>query len=204
MKENSIAVAINYLQESMMNLADGKVSMDKLTITKALRSDYKNPHQIGHKVLADRIGMRDPGNKPKPGDRIKFVFVVNDKHGALMGEKIEIPSYIIENNVQIDYNHYITNQIMKPLQQLFGLAVKDIWMLQNKKSAIKMFEKDIQKLEKDCGDDLEVFMKKREKMTNVKVKALLFDKTLRLIYNRKHNIQTMDECFAKLEYKSKK
>jgi DNA polymerase elongation subunit (family B) len=201
MKENSIAAAINYLQESLMNLADGKVSMDKLTITKALRSDYKNPLQIGHKVLADRIGMRDPGNKPKPGDRIKFVFVVNDKPGALMGEKIEIPSYIIENKVQIDFNHYITNQLMKPLQQLFGLAVKEIWMLQNKKSAIKTFEKDVEKLEKDCGDDLEVFMKKREKMTNVKVKALLFDKTLRLIYNRKHKIQTMDECFAKMGVK---
>jgi len=201
MKENSIAAAINYLQESLMNLADGKVSMDKLTITKALRSDYKNPQQIGHKVLADRIGLRDPGNKPKPGDRIKFVFVVNDKPGALMGEKIEIPSYIIENKVQIDFNHYITNQLMKPLQQLFGLAVKDIWMLQNKKGAIKTFEKDVEKLEKDCGDDLEVFMKKREKMTNVKVKALLFDKTLRLIYNRKNKIQTMDECFAKLGVK---
>jgi DNA polymerase elongation subunit (family B) len=198
MKENSIAAAISYLQESLMILADGKVSMDKLTITKALRSDYKNPHQIGHKVLADRIGMRDPGNKPKPGDRIKFVFVVNDKPGALMGEKIEIPSYIIENKVPIDFNHYITNQLMKPLQQLFGLAVKEIWTLQNKKSAIKTFDKDIQKLEKDCGGDLEVFMKKREKMTNVKVKALLFDKTLRLIYNRKHKIQTMDECFAKM------
>jgi hypothetical protein len=79
--------------------------------------------------------------------------------------------------------------------------VKDIWMLQNKKSAIKTFEKDVEKLEKECGDDLEVFMKKREKMTNVKVKALLFDKTLRLIYNRKHNIQTMDECFAKMGMK---
>ena len=201
MKENSISVAINYLQESLLNLVNGKVSMDKLTITKALRSDYKNPQQIGHKVLADRIGLRDPGNKPKPGDRIKFVFVVNDKPGALMGEKIEIPSYIIENKVQIDFNHYITNQLMKPLQQLFGLAVKEIWMLQNKKSAIKTFEKDVEKLEKDCGDDLEVFMKKREKMTNVKVKALLFDKTLRLIYNRKHKIQTMDECFAKMGMK---
>jgi len=195
MKENSISVAINYLQESLLNLVNGKVSMDKLTITKALRSDYKNPQQIGHKVLADRIGLRDPGNKPKPGDRIKFVFVVNDKPGVLMGEKIEVPSYINENNLQIDYNHYITNQLMKPLQQLFGLALKEIWMLQNKLGAIKTFDNDIKQLEKECGDDLEVFMKKREKITNTKVKTLLFDKTLRLIYNRINKIQTLDEMF---------
>jgi DNA polymerase elongation subunit (family B) len=197
MKENSINAAIQYLQDSMKDLIDGNVPMDKLTITKALRGDYKNPHQIGHKVLADRIGMRDPGNKPKPGDRIKFVFIVNEKRGALMGDKIELPTYIIDNKLDIDYNHYITNQLMKPLQQLFGLAIKDIWMLQNKKSAIKTYEKDVSKLEKECGDDLELFMKKREKITNAKIKVLLFDRMLTQIYNKQHNIQTLQECFAK-------
>ena len=49
---------------------------DKLIITKSLRSNYKNPQQIAHKVLADRMGIRDPGNKPKPGDRIRYLFFV--------------------------------------------------------------------------------------------------------------------------------
>ena len=46
---------------------------------------------------------------------MKFVFIVNDKPKALMGDKIETPDYIINNNLQIDYTHYITNQLMKPL-----------------------------------------------------------------------------------------
>ena len=79
-------------------MLQGNVSMDKLAITKALRGYYKNPLQIGHRVLADRIGQRDPGNKPKPGDRMKFVFVVNDKPKALMGDKIETTEFIIEND----------------------------------------------------------------------------------------------------------
>ena len=83
MKENNIQSAIEYLNTSLDNLIAGTVPMEKLAITKALRSDYKNPMQIGHWVLAERIGKRDPGNRPKPGDRMKFVFVVNDnkKHG---------------------------------------------------------------------------------------------------------------------------
>ena len=64
MKDNDIQKSITYLNQSLMNLIDGKVSMDKLTITKALRGYYKNPNQIGHAVLAERIGKRDPGNKP--------------------------------------------------------------------------------------------------------------------------------------------
>lgn len=57
-------------------------------------SDYKNPSQIAHRVLADRIGQRDPGNtKPKPGDRIKYVFIdssTNSPKSLLVsGERIE-------------------------------------------------------------------------------------------------------------------
>ena len=196
MKDNNIEGAIKYLEQALSNLIEGKVSMDKLTITKALKGYYKNPNQIGHKVLADRIGQRDPGNKPKPGDRMKFVFIVNDKPKALMGDKIETPEYIIENKLQIDYTHYITNQLMKPLQQLFGLALEQIWSMQNKRSAIKTHQKDIKKLE-DEGYDLETFMKKKEKICSAKIKVLLFDKVLATIYNRKHRIQTLDSFFIK-------
>ncbi len=196
MKDNSVKVAIEYLNNALLDLIDGKVGMDKLAITKALRSDYKNPKQIGHKVLADRIGERDPGNKPKPGDRMKFVFVVNDKKKALMGEKIETPDYIIQNNLAIDYTHYITNQLMKPLQQLFGLALEEIWMMQNKKSAIKTYLKDVAAIEKSCDGDLELFMKKREKLSSSKIKLLLFDKILQKIYNKKNNIQTITKFFS--------
>ncbi|WP_411028685.1 DNA polymerase domain-containing protein, partial [Salmonella sp. s60093] len=69
--EHNILKSIEFLDESLTRLIDGNVSMDKLAISKSLRSDYKNPNQIAHKVLADRIGQREPGNKPKPGDRIK-------------------------------------------------------------------------------------------------------------------------------------
>ena len=197
MKDNNIESAIKYLDYALNELVEGNVSMDKLTITKALRSDYKNPHQIGHKVLADRIGQRDPGNKPKPGDRMRFVFIVNDKPKALMGEKIETTDYIIENKLQIDYTHYITNQLMKPLQQLFGLALEQIWMLQNKKSAIKTFKKELVALENDFADDFEMFMKKKEKVCSAKVKQLLFDKVIDKIYNKKNNIQTLTSFFGK-------
>ena len=196
MKNNNIQEAIKYLESALNNLIEGKVSMDKLTITKALKGYYKNPNQIGHNVLANRIGQRDPGNKPKPGDRMKFVFIVNDKPKALMGDKIETPDYIINNNLQIDYTHYITNQLMKPLQQLFGLALEQIWIMQNKRSAIKTFNKDLLKLENE-GHDFETFMKKKEKLCSAKIKILLFDKVINAIYNKKHRIQTIDTFFVK-------
>ena len=197
MKENNIKKAMEFLNHSLLELVNGNVSMDKLAITKALRSDYKNPNQIGHKVLADRIGKRDPGNKPKPGDRMKFVFVINNNPKSLMGDKIETPEFIIENKLQIDYTHYITNQLMKPLQQLFGLAVEQMWEIDGKMSQIKAYKKDILKIQQDYPN-YEEFTKKKEKYCSAKVKVLLFDKILTRIYNEKNKIQTLSSFFTKL------
>lgn len=194
MNNTNIQPAIKFLNDSLNDLIQGKISMDKLAITKSLRSDYKNPQQIAHRVLSDRIGQRDPGNKPKPGDRIKYLFVVN-KGAKLQGDKIETPEFIIENHLKIDYIYYITNQLMKPLQQLFGLAIEQIWELQNKSSAIKTHKKDVQRMEIDAGGDLEAFMKKREKYTSAKVKILLFDKFLTKIFNEQNGIRTISDCF---------
>jgi DNA polymerase elongation subunit (family B) len=191
---NNIQDAIEFLYQSLNNLIDGTVPMEKLSITKALRSDYKNPMQIGHWVLAERIGKRDPGNRPKPGDRMKFVFIVNKDKKALMGEKMETTEFILENKLPIDYTHYITNQLMKPLQQLFGLALEPIWEHQNKTSTIKTYRKDMLNLEKEYTD-MEVFMKKKEKYCSTKIKTMLFDKFLTTIAHKQNGMQNITQFF---------
>jgi DNA polymerase elongation subunit (family B) len=191
-QENNIKNAIEYLDNSLTELVEGRVPMDKLAITKALRGYYKNPQQIGHNVLAQRIGKRDPGNKPKAGDRMKFLFVVNDNPKALMGDKIETPEFIVENKLNIDYNHYITNQLMKPLQQLFGLALIQILKLKNKTQI--QFKKDLAKLEKE-NPDLETFMKQKEKLCSKHIKTLLFDNILTRIYNEQNRIRPISAFF---------
>lgn len=197
MKDNDISKAIVFLENSVSQLVQGNVPMDKLMITKALRSDYKNPQQIAHKVLADRIGKRDPGNKPKPGDRIKFVHIVSKVKGVLQGEKIETPEFILTNKIQVDYVHYITNQLMKPLQQLFGLAVEQIWQKQCKYGAIKTYKKEVDSLQSEYKDDFETFMKKKEKLSSAKIKTLLFDKYLMQIQNERANLQPITQFFGK-------
>jgi DNA polymerase elongation subunit (family B) len=195
---NNIPKAIDFLNTSLKNLVDGKVSMDKLAITKSLRSDYKNPDQIAHKVLAERIGEREPGNKPKPGDRIKYVFIVNSNKKALLGERIETFEFILANKLQIDYNYYITNQLMKPLQQLFGLALEKIWESSGKKNLIPGFRREMDNLYKMSNCDLEIYNKKREKYTTAKVKEILFDPFLMQIYQKQNGIQTISSMFSKM------
>jgi DNA polymerase elongation subunit (family B) len=196
MKECNVHKAIEYVNRCLQEMVDGHVAMDKLIITKSLRSFYKNPQQIAHKVLADRIAAREPGNKPTSGDRIPFAYIVQPNKKALQGEKIETPGYIKEKGLQLDYSFYITNQIMKPLLQLFGLVLEDIWRMQNKSAKISKFRREIAELRSE-QDDNKKFEDKLAKMRDKEVKTLIFDKYLRETNNAKEGNQSVAKFFQK-------
>ena len=191
----NIQHAVEFLDHSLQELIHGKVPMEKLMITKALRGHYKNPQQIAHAVLAERISQRDPGNKPKPGDRMKFVHVVHKDSKALQGEKIETPEFILKNQIPIDYSFYITNQLMKPLQQLFGLALEPICIFKKLLPTVRTIKREIATIEKEYGDSIEIYMKKREKYCSAKVKSLLFQQYLTEIQNNKMGMKSIMNYF---------
>jgi DNA polymerase elongation subunit (family B) len=165
MKEGDVMKAIAFVREQLSELRDGNVALEKLIITKSLRSGYKNPLQMAHKVLADRVGRRDPGNKPKPGDRIRFVFVETPpKKKQLQGDRIETPEYIQQQSLVPDYKHYITNQLMKPIQQVIELVLDNIPEYRH-----TYVEEELQKVAP------ERYEKKRETLRYKEVSRLLFD-----------------------------
>jgi DNA polymerase elongation subunit (family B) len=196
MKENDIEKAAEFLKGCLKNMVDEKYGMDKLVITKALRSGYKNPAQIAHKVLADRIGRRDPGNKPSVGDRIPFVYIENPDKKALQGERIETPDYIIANKVKINYSFYITNQIMKPIQQLFALVLEQMKDFKKKKGhTLRSWKKALEDLHSEYPDP-DKYKDKEDTLRNKEVKALLFDPYLRHTNNMKNGNSAITGFFT--------
>ena len=125
MDSGNISDAIDYLQACLMKIVEGVYPIDLFIISKSLKptSAYANPMSIAHWVLANRMGERDPGNKPKSNDRIPYVYIeVRETKSTLQGDRIEHPRYVIDNKLKIDYGFYITNQIMKPVSQIFDLV----------------------------------------------------------------------------------
>jgi len=127
-KAEGVKRAAKFVLATSHDLLAGKFPLSKLTITKSLRSEYADPTRIAHKVLAERIAERDPGNKPSTSDRIPFVYIqsADGSKPKLQGDRIELPSYIREHGLKPDYEFYITNQIAKPVAQVFGLEVGSI------------------------------------------------------------------------------
>ena len=129
LNEKNIQKAFHFVQTTCNDLVDGKISEHQLTLTKSLRSEYKAVTPPAHRILADRIALRDPGNAPTSGERMQFMYIlppIGQIPSKLQGDRIETPSYIKEKGLKIDYKYYIEHQILNPISQLFGLFVEQL------------------------------------------------------------------------------
>ena len=194
LNEQQVKKSVSFLKESLNNLVDGKYPLEDLVITKSLRADYKDPSKIAHKVLAERMGERDPGTKPQVSDRIPFVYVETPSTSKTMlqGERIEHPDYIKSNNLKPDYEFYITNQIMKPILQLYALALEDLDGF--KKSNID-FEAIKNKLIKEKDGDMKKVKDKLNELRECEVKKLLFDNVLIKLQNKRKKNHMITDFF---------
>ena len=129
LNKKNIPEAVDFVKKCAVDLVNGQYGFGQLLISKSLRADYANPLGVAHKVLADRITARDPGNAPAVGDRISYVYVATDvgkEAPKLQGERIETPSYIKQKGLLPDYRFYIEHQIANPICQMFGLLLDKI------------------------------------------------------------------------------
>ena len=195
MKEQNIENAIKFLRQCLQDIINEKCGIKKLIISKSLRSNYKNPAQIAHKVLAERMGRRDPGNKPANGDRIPFIYIHTKNKKALQGERIEHPDYIKEQNLKINYSFYITNQIMKPVLQIFALVLEKI---PEYKKRIPQLERQTRMLQRKHKDDEDKMNTKIQDLRNKEAKQILFDHYLRQTDNDNNGNQSVANFFTKI------
>ena len=197
-KDRSIERAIEFLKDCLQKVIDGHYNMDKFIITKALKSGYKKPNQIAHKVLADRIGLRDFGNKPSIGDRVQYVYIEHPNKKALQGERIETPEYIIEKKLKIDYSFYISNQIMKPIEQILSLVLENINEFKKKKGfTLRLWKKELADIH-TMYPDIETRTKKENALRKKEVKSLVFDTYLRKTNNLKNGLTSITSFYKKV------
>jgi DNA polymerase delta subunit 1 len=127
--ERNIQMAITFVKEKLMELVEGKMSMNLLTMSKSLRAEYKSVTPPAHKVLADRMKLRDEGTAPASGERVPFIYILpptGQAASVLQGDRVEHPTYIREKGLKPDFRFYIEHQLMNPIVQLFSLVAEQI------------------------------------------------------------------------------
>ncbi len=141
---------------------------------------------------------------------MKYAFVVVSQPASgkrlLQGDKIETPAFIHKTGAKLDYYHYITNQLMKPLLQLFGLVVEDILTIQGKKMDRARYKKDLDSLHRTVYLDsnshtlseetlLECWTKRKEKIDAKYAHDSLFRPTLTDVTNRQQGLKNITTFF---------
>ena len=111
----------------------------------------------------------------------------------LQGDKIELPRYILEHKLKPDYLTYITNQIMKPVCQIYSLIIED---LNGYKYHQTYFKDMFKRLEKEHGKDKA--LEKVNKKKNDLVSKILFSDVIRTAENKKNNVKEITSWFTKI------
>ena len=204
MHKQDVGESINFLKNSMQDLIDGKYPLETLIISKSLRADYKDPTRIAHKALAERMGERDPGNKPQVNDRIPYVYVdISEKEKKakanklkiLQGDRIEHPEYIRKAGLKPDYEFYITNQIMKPVSQIYALVLETMPGYKKGNDHFKQIEK---KLIEDKNGDMKKVKDKLGDLRETEVQDIIFKPFLIKLDNKRNNNREITHWFKKV------
>jgi DNA polymerase delta subunit 1 len=125
--DQNVQGAIDYAKKIISDLLQNKLDISLLVISKSLgksADDADYASKQAHVELAMRMKKRDPGTAPNVGDRVAYVIIQAAK-GAPAYEKSEDPVYVLENNLPIDTEYYLTNQLSNPLTRIFEPIIKD-------------------------------------------------------------------------------
>jgi DNA polymerase delta subunit 1 len=201
----NVGSIINYFNTALEQIISGELPIEKFIQTKSLRGSYANPLGIAHNVLANRIGDREPGTRPKPGDRIGYAFVKtklapgsgSGKDGKILnGDKIETLAYIKQHKLEIDYDYYITNHVKKPLLQMFGLALLPILKHLGQTKEIETYYTTMSNFTQKAEGDLAIFNVHAEKYCAQAISAILFEPFIRKLYCKSNRLQPITSFFA--------
>ena len=111
----------------------------------------------------------------------------------MQGDKIENPTYMKKHGLVPDYPFYITNQIMKPLAQIFALVLEQIPQF---KPSLASFRRQVKTLKRKWSDDPNKMEREEDKLRTAAVKKIIFDDALRLANNRKQGQRSIESFFA--------
>ena len=198
LNETNIGKSIEFLNDSLQKMITGQYPLEEFIISKSLKSDYKDPTRISHKVLADRMKERDPGSAPQVNDRLPYAYIQVDptkfKKGVsiLQGDRIEHPTYIREHNLKLDYEFYLTNQLMNPILQIYALILED---LNGYKKSRDHFTELYDKLLIDKKGDVTKAKTRVQDLRDLEVQKLLFDPFIIKLQNKRLGNREITDFF---------
>ncbi len=130
LKERDGANALNFVRETIKELRENKIALEKVTIHTQLQKDMESYDNVGPHVAAARR-MKALGQVVGAGTIIKFVVV---KGTEIIRERARLPEEVSQDDYDADY--YINNQVVPSVERIFNvLGYKKEDLLEDKKQS---------------------------------------------------------------------
>jgi DNA polymerase I len=118
LKKDDPKAALKYFKSVIDDLLKKNIPLEKLVITKSMTKAPRSYAGIQpHIELVKKMQARSE-EAPGIGDRIGYVIV---KGTGLLSKRAEDPIYVMEKGLEIDSQYYIENQLLPPLERIFGV-----------------------------------------------------------------------------------
>jgi len=118
LKKDDPKAALKYFKSVIDDLLKKNIPLEKLVITKSMTKAPRSYAGIQpHIELVKKMQARSEV-APGVGDRIGYVIV---KGTGLLSKRAEDPIYVMEKGLEIDSQYYIENQLLPPLERIFGV-----------------------------------------------------------------------------------
>ena len=129
MFDKSVEKAVDYARMIVRKLLDNEFAIEKFTISKALRDNYKNESQP-HLVVAQKIFQRT-GERVPSGARVPYVFIEDHKNpDGLLATHAEDPAYVERMGLKLDVLYYLDRQLTTPVESLLdilGIKIEEVF-----------------------------------------------------------------------------
>ncbi|MBN2203330.1 MAG: hypothetical protein JW700_04065 [Candidatus Aenigmarchaeota archaeon] len=119
LKEKDMKKATKFVRGIIKDLADGKIPLERLSITKGITKPFEEYNGMQpHVELAKKIVKRDK-TRSVIGSRIEYVII---KGNQMLSKRAEEPKWVKQRGLQIDSDYYIHNQLLPPLERVFEVC----------------------------------------------------------------------------------
>lgn len=194
------------LKPHITNLLDGKVDISKLIITNSISKPINSyDGKVAHIEVAKKLRSRVPENPPRMGDRIRYTLIKTGNSKTKASECAECPDYIIENNLQIDYEKLYKTKVLPPIERVLYVIYNHLAM-QKDNTTTRRINGLLKKMEDSLHglseSELKVKTKKMEKKTKIIMEEIVKDSKVQVdkilnVFNVKKGIQISDIALSK-------
>jgi len=111
---------LKYVDTSLLELINGNVPLEKLTMTKSVKELNHYKSNVPQVIMMKRLIKK--GREIKAGERLKYIFTKDsEEHKIGQGYKMYMQEEVEKGKMEVDYEYYISTQIKNQTDELLEI-----------------------------------------------------------------------------------